>query len=125
MRIGIIGAAGYGGEEMIRILANHPEAEITYLAGHTTVGQKLSDMYPFLLGTCDLPIEETCVEVAAERADLICFALPHATATEMVNRALELGKKVIDFSADYRLKDVAQYEAYYARGVRPARVAPG
>lgn len=112
-RIGIFGAAGYGGVDLIRMLVNHPQAEITYLAGHTTVGQKLSDMYPFLLGTCDLPIEESSVELAAEKADVLFFALPHATATEMVKQALTLGKKVIDFSADYRLKNVADYEAHY------------
>ncbi len=115
MRIGIIGAAGYGGVDLIRLLLNHPEAQITYLAGHTTVGQRISEIYPFLMGTCDLPIEETSVDVAAERADVICFALPHATATEMVSKALGLGKKVIDFSADYRLKNVADYEAYYQK----------
>ena len=112
-RIAIFGASGYGGEDMIRMLVNHPEAEVTYLAGHTTVGQTLSEVYPFLLGSCDLPIEETSLEVAAERADVLCFALHHATATEMVKQALAMGKQVVDFSADYRLKNVAEYEAHY------------
>jgi N-acetyl-gamma-glutamyl-phosphate reductase len=113
-RVGIFGAAGYGGVDMIRLLVNHPQAEITYLAGHTTVGEKFSDLYPFMLGTCDLPIEETSVEVAAEKADVLAFALPAGAGTEMIKQALSMGKKVIDFSADYRLKNVADYEAYYA-----------
>ena len=106
-RVGIFGAAGYGGVDLIRMLVNHPEAEVTYLAGHTTVGQALSEMYPFLLGACDLPIEETSLDLAAEKADVLCFALPHATATEMIKQALTMGKQVIDFSADFRLKDPA------------------
>ena len=83
-RVGIFGAAGYGGVDMIRLLVNHPQAEITYLAGHTTVGEKFSDLYPFMLGTCDLPIEETSVEIAAEKADVLAFALPAGAGTEMM-----------------------------------------
>jgi len=112
-RIGIFGAAGYGGVDLIRMLVNHPQLQITYLAGRTTVGQKLSDMYPFLKGTCDMLIEESSVELAAKKADVLCFALPHATATEMVKQALDMGKKVVDFSADYRLKDPAIYAEHY------------
>ena len=112
-RVAILGAAGYGGVDLIRMLVNHPQAEITYLAGHTTVGQRLSDMYPFLLGACDLPIEKTSVDLAAKRADVLCCALPHATAGDMVHQALDAGMKVLDFSADFRLKNVAVYEAHY------------
>ena len=57
-RIGIFGAAGYGGVDLVRMLLNHPQAQLTYLAGNTTVGRKLSEVYPFLVGTCDLPIQE-------------------------------------------------------------------
>lgn len=112
-RVGIFGAAGYGGVDLIRMLLNHPEVEITYLGGASTVGQTIADVYPFLTGTFEMPIEDSTVEVAAEKADVLFFALPHATATSMVAQALEMGKKVIDFSADYRLKDVATYESYY------------
>ena len=112
-RIGIFGAAGYGGVDLVRMLLNHPQAQLTYLAGNTTVGRKLSEVYPFLVGTCDLPIQETSVDVAVEQADVLFFALPHATATEMVKQAIDQGKQVIDFSADYRLKDPADYAAYY------------
>lgn len=113
-RVGVFGAAGYGGIDLIRMLLQHPEIQITYLGGHTTVGQKLSEIYPFLIGTCDIEIEESCVDVAAGRADLLFFALPHATGTEMVAEALiEHEIPVIDFSADFRLHDVAEYEANY------------
>lgn len=113
VRVAIFGASGYGGVDLIRMLVNHPEARITYLAGHTTVGESISAVYPFLLGTCDLPIRETDLAAAAQEADVLCLALPHATATETVRQALELGRRVLDFSADYRLKSVAAYEAHY------------
>ncbi len=112
-RVGIFGAAGYGGVDLIRMLVNHPRLEVTYLAGQTTVGQRMSELYPFLLGACDLPIEESSLELAAGKADVLCFALPHATGTEMVKQALQMGKKVVDFSADFRLRNVADYEAHY------------
>ncbi len=112
-RVGVLGAAGYGGVDFIRMALLHPELELTYLAGNTTVGKKLSDVYPFLVGTCDLVIEETSLEVAAEKADLLVFALPHATATNMVRQALSMGKPVIDFSADFRLKKASEYRDHY------------
>jgi len=112
-RVAIFGASGYGGVDLVRLLVNHPQAQVTFLAGHSTVGERMSDLYPFLLGACDLPIEETALEPAAEKADVLAFALHPGVATEMIAAALKMGKKVIDFSADYRLKNVADYETYY------------
>ncbi|MCD6360325.1 MAG: N-acetyl-gamma-glutamyl-phosphate reductase, partial [Armatimonadetes bacterium] len=112
-RAGIFGAAGYGGIELVRMLLQHPEVEITYVGGHTTVGENLVDEYPHLSGALDVVIEESDVEAAVERADLLFFCLPHAVGAGMVAEAIEAGRKVIDFSADYRLKDVETYESYY------------
>ncbi len=112
-KIGIFGAAGYGGIELVRMLLAHPEAEITYIGGSSTVGKNLADLYPHLTGAIDMTIQESDVAVAAEAADLLFFCLPHAVGAAMVAEAIEAGRKVIDFSADYRLKDVATYEAYY------------
>ena len=112
-RAGIFGAAGYGGIELVRMLLQHPEVEITYVGGHTTVGENLVDEYPHLSGALDVVIEESDVAAAVERADLLFFCLPHAVGAGMVAEAIEAGRKVIDFSADYRLKDVETYESYY------------
>ena len=112
-KVAIFGAAGYGGVELIRLLLAHPGVEITYLAGHTTVDEQLTDLYPSLLGCIDQRIEETSVDRAAAEADLLFSCLPHAVAAELVAEALDSGLRVIDFSADFRLKDASVYEKYY------------
>jgi len=110
-KVGILGAAGYGGAELIRLLLGHPEVEIVYLGGHTTVGEQISDLYPNLAGKIDIIIQESAVPPLVERgAEVLCSALPHKVGAEIVAEALDSGLKVIDFSADFRLKDVAQYE---------------
>ncbi len=112
-KVGIFGAAGYGGVELVRLLLQHPEVEITYLGGHTTAGENLADEYPHLLGAIDMTIEPSDVDRAVEVAQVLFFCLPHAVGASMVAQAIAAGRKVIDFSADYRLKDVATYAAYY------------
>ncbi len=112
-KVGIFGAAGYGGIELVRMLLQHPDVEITYIGGHSTVGENLAVLYPHLTGAIDLTIEESDVARASEAADLLFFCLPHAVGAGMVAEAIEAGRKVIDFSADYRLEDVAVYENYY------------
>ncbi len=123
MRVAIFGAAGYGGIELLRLLLGHPQVQVTYLGGHTTAGQQVTDMYPHLLGSIDLPIEQTSVATACERADLLFFALPHGVGIPLVKEAVQAGKKVIDFSADFRLHDVAVYESYYKRHGAPELLA--
>lgn len=112
-RVGIFGAAGYGGIELIRLLRAHPGVEIAYLAGHTTVDEELADLYPHLRGKIDLPIEETSVEKVAGKVDLLFSCLPHAVGAELVAQALDQGLRVVDFSADFRLKDASVYEEFY------------
>ncbi len=111
--IAIFGAAGYGGIELIRLLLAHPEVQITYLGGHTTVDEQLTDLYPSLLGCIDERIEPTSVDAAAAEAELLFSCLPHAVGTELVAEALEQGLRVVDFSADFRLQDSSVYEQYY------------
>ncbi len=118
-RVAILGATGYGGIELVRILLEHPEVAITWLGGHTTVGEELADFYPHLAGAIDMQVREIDVSAAAEVADLMVFCLPHAVGAESVAEALEHDCKVIDFSADCRLKDPAVYERYYEKHPRP------
>lgn len=117
--VAVFGATGYGGVELVRILLEHPDVELTYLAGHTTVGESIAEFYQHLGGAIEMQIRQIDVAAAAEVADLMFFCLPHAVGAELVAEALELGKKVIDFSADCRLKSAAIYEQYYEAHPRP------
>ena len=118
-KVAVFGATGYGGVELVRLLLDHPEVELTYLAGHTTVGENLAEFYRHLGGAIDMEIREIDVPAASELADLMFFCLPHAVGAEYVAQALELGNKVIDFSADCRLKSATVYEEYYETHPRP------
>lgn len=118
-KVAVFGATGYGGVELVRLLLDHPEVELTYLAGHSTVGENLAEFYQHLGGAIDMEIQEIDVPAASEVADLMFFCLPHAVGAEYVAEALELGNKVIDFSADCRLKSATVYEEYYETHPRP------
>lgn len=113
IKAGIIGATGYAGSELVRILTSHPEAEITYLGSHSYAGKKYSDIYPFFYGICDMVLSEDSVEKAAEECDVLFLALPHGIASSHVNENVLSKCFVIDLGADYRLHDADVYEAWY------------
>ena len=121
-KVAIMGATGYGGIEFLRILLTHPEAKVTYVAGHRTVGQKISDVYPNLRGLCDLPIQEPNLEQAGNEADFCAFALEPGVGTPIIRQALKGGKKVLDFSAEFRLKNLNYYEQFYGEHAAPELV---
>jgi len=118
-KVAVFGATGYGGVELVRLLLDHPDVEVTWLGGHSTVGENIAEFYQHLNGAIDMDVREIDVPAAAEVADLMFFALPHAVGAALVGQALDMGKKVIDFSADCRLKSVATYEEYYETHPRP------
>ena len=113
LRTAIVGASGYTGGELARLLCIHPSVTITVATSRQYEGQPLSAIYPHLRGRVDL----TCLNLTSaeivEQADLIFCAVPHKTAMDVVPSFLSAGKKVIDLSADFRLKDVAVYEQWY------------
>lgn len=114
IRAGIIGATGYGGRELIRILSRHPEVEITSLTAKLDAPVSISEVFPFFRGEIDL----TCYpfEATADifpQVDVIFLALPHRVSMEIAPDFLAQGKKVIDLSADFRLKKPEVYEAWY------------
>ncbi len=112
-KVGIIGVSGYTGAELSRLLANHDHVQLTVATSRQYAGQKLSDIYPALRKRVDLVCENISGKELAERADLFFTAVPHKTAMDIVPDLLEAGKKVIDLSADYRLRDLATYEQWY------------
>jgi N-acetyl-gamma-glutamyl-phosphate reductase len=111
MDVAVIGASGYTGLELIKILINHPGFNLNYLAtseGETT----LSKLHPSLTSVMEADIERVDCKEVAKRAELAFLALPHKTAMEYAKELLSLGVKVVDLSADYRLK-LETYERYY------------
>jgi N-acetyl-gamma-glutamyl-phosphate reductase len=122
LNIAIVGASGYTGLELIRILHCHPEVAVTCLTSEQSAGRKISDIFPTLRGRCDLTLENLEPVRVAGKADLIFTALPHKAAMEVVPTFLKLGKNVIDLSADYRLSDPAVYGAWYEPHLNPANL---
>ncbi|WP_375256833.1 N-acetyl-gamma-glutamyl-phosphate reductase [Citreimonas sp.] len=109
--IAIIGASGYTGAELIRLLATHPEMRITALAANSKAGQPLSAVFPHLRHL-DLPDLVTWEEIDFDGIDLCFCALPHKTSQEVIARLPE-GLKIVDLSADFRLRDPAAYKKWY------------
>ncbi|KKW47103.1 MAG: N-acetyl-gamma-glutamyl-phosphate reductase [Candidatus Kaiserbacteria bacterium GW2011_GWA2_58_9] len=112
-KVGVIGATGYTGEELVKILANHPQVELTYVSGKEDRSETIQDIFPYLMGKVDLPCKAFSFEEAVKKADLVFLSLPHTVSQEYAPMFLKAGKKVIDVSADYRLKDAAVYEQFY------------
>lgn len=113
MKVGIIGASGYTGAELMRILHGHPHVEMSYLSAHTYAGTRVSDLYPHLHALGGSSFEEFDAEKAIRMAGFHFVALPHGKAMEVVPALLEGGARVVDLSADYRLRDAALYETWY------------
>jgi N-acetyl-gamma-glutamyl-phosphate reductase len=113
INVGIIGASGYTGAELARILCNHPEVRITAATSRQNAGRSLSEIFPSLRGKVDIICENLPVVELCEKADFFFTAVPHKTAMDLVPHLLAAGKKVVDLSADFRLRDVLVYEEWY------------
>ena len=113
LKVGIVGASGYTGVELARILSSHPEVEITAATSRQYAGKPLSEVFPSLRKRVDLVCENLGPEELVQRADFFFTAVPHKTAMDIVPPLLAAGKKVVDLSADFRIRDVAVYEQWY------------
>jgi N-acetyl-gamma-glutamyl-phosphate reductase len=107
IRAGILNVTGYAGAELARILYRHPEVEVAAVSGRTAAGKSLGEVFPHL-AALNLTVEEQVGEV-----DFVFSALPHAAAAEALLPYIERGLPVADISADFRLRDVAEYESWY------------
>ena len=112
IRIGIYGATGYTGLELLRLLQRHPQAEIAWLTSEQSAGQKFGDVFtvPPSIGAHRLVAS---AEADLSVVDLVFCCLPHAVSLEWVAKGRAAGAKVVDLSADYRLKDPVVYEKTY------------
>lgn len=113
VRAAIVGPTGYTALELIKLLARHPSAEVTYLASHREQLPHIAEEFPELLGVCDLACRPIDAAAIAAEADVAFCCLPHVSAMTYVPALLEAGLKVIDLSADYRLSDAAIYRQVY------------
>jgi N-acetyl-gamma-glutamyl-phosphate reductase len=108
MRVAIVNVTGYAGVELARILTRHPEVELVEVTGRSAAGQRLSQVFPHL-AQIDMPIQAELTQPV----DVAFLALPHQASAEAAVPLLEKGVKVIDISADFRLKDAASYQEWY------------
>ncbi|GFP77620.1 N-acetyl-gamma-glutamyl-phosphate reductase [Clostridium fungisolvens] len=113
LRVGIIGATGYVGIELLRLLLTHNEVEVAAISSSSFEGKNITDIYPNLLGYTELKCENT--DEVVEKSDLLFLALPHGLSEEIANTAIAKGKKVIDLGADFRLEDENEYEEWYGK----------
>ena len=112
IRVGIVGAAGYAGAELVRLLLAHPDFEVVAITSNADAGQSLASVYPSFTGVSELAFT-THDDPALKSCDAVFLAVPHTAALAQVPGLLEAGVSVFDLSADYRLSNPAVYEAWY------------
>ncbi|TFF89325.1 MAG: N-acetyl-gamma-glutamyl-phosphate reductase [Promethearchaeota archaeon] len=112
MKAGIVGASGYTGGELLRLIINHPEVEIQYITSRRFMGKFVHSVHPNLRSLSEIKFESFEVDRATE-CDVIFLAVPHGASMNIAPDILETGVKVIDLSADFRLDDVSVYNKYY------------
>jgi N-acetyl-gamma-glutamyl-phosphate reductase len=112
-RVAILGATGYSALELIKLLLRHPCAQIALATSRQEGSPRLATVHPSLTGRIDLQCEDASPEQIVARADCIFSCLPHGTTSRLVPQLLQHGKRIIDFSADYRLDDHATYRQWY------------
>ena len=113
LNVGIVGASGYTGAELVRILSRHPGVRLTVITSRQYAGMPISQVFPHLNGVEDLICQDVDIKELSQKADLFFTAVPHKTAMAIVPLFLAAGKKVIDLSADFRIRDAKVYEEWY------------
>lgn len=114
MKISIVGITGYSGLELVKILNNHKKAELVSIHATKEVGRRLSEVYPYLTGVCDLEIEAFDAQKIMEKADLVFFATPSGVASSLAEEFVQAGFPIIDLSGDHRLP-ASIYEKWYKK----------
>jgi N-acetyl-gamma-glutamyl-phosphate reductase len=113
VKVGIVGATGYGGRELIRLLGTHPEASLTAVASTSAVGERLDAVLPSQIGLTDLVFEAFDAPALAEKCDVVFLGVPGGKSMELGAALRSAGAKVIDIGADFRLKDTDLFKQYY------------
>ncbi len=113
INVGIVGATGYVGMELVRILCNHPVFNITRLVSQSYIGKKFSSVYPSFRGIVDMECSERNIDDIAKNCEFVITALPHGVSAALIPALLLKGIRVLDHSADFRYRDVSVYEKAY------------
>jgi len=116
--VAVLGATGYTGVELLRLLARHPAVDLSFLSSEQYRDRPAADVYPFLAGIVDAPLRAPDLDAVAGAAEIVFTALPHGAAAPVVRDLLRRGRRVLDLSADFRLHDRAVYARWY--GEHPA-----
>ncbi len=113
IKVGIVGGTGYTGVELLRLLASHPQAQVTAVTSRKEAGMQVADMFPSLRGHIDLAFS-TPEQAKLTACDIVFFATPNGIAMHDARELLQAGVRVIDLAADFRIRDVAEWEKWYA-----------
>lgn len=113
IKVGIVGGTGYTGVELLRIMAVHPDAEVVTITSRSEAGMPVTQMYPNLRGHCDGLTFTNPDDQRLSDCDVVFFATPHGVAMRSVQRLLDAGTRVVDLSADFRLRDLTVWQQWY------------
>jgi N-acetyl-gamma-glutamyl-phosphate reductase len=119
LKVGVYGGSGYTGQELLRLLIRHPDAEVVATTSRRFKGMAVSDVYPVFEGMTSLKFVDARPEEMVGAADIVFSALPHGAAMKIVPVFIKAGQRVIDLSADYRLHDSSRYERTYQKHASP------
>jgi N-acetyl-gamma-glutamyl-phosphate reductase len=118
-RVAVIGASGYAGAELVRLILGHPHVTLTLLTSRQYAGQSYDGVFPAYTGQTDLNCETYSPEDAIQKADIFFLALPHKASMHIAAPLIDAGKKIVDLSADFRFKNQSMYETYYQQHEYP------
>ncbi|MBS0543115.1 MAG: N-acetyl-gamma-glutamyl-phosphate reductase, partial [Proteobacteria bacterium] len=112
IKVGVVGGTGYTGVELLRLLSRHPQVELVAITSRGEAGMAVSDMFPSLRGRVDLKFV-TPQEAALDKCDAVFFATPNGIAMQQAADLVAAGVRVIDLAADFRIRDIAEWEKWY------------
>ena len=119
MKVAVVGASGYTGLELVRIVLRHPQLELVAVTSEQRAGQALGEAFPALRGLSDLCLEAVDPAALASRVDAAFTALPHGTSAGVVSELHKAGVVVVDLSADFRLRSREEFDAWYGEHQAP------
>ena len=123
IKVGLVGATGYTGAELLRLLISHPRANVVTVTSRSNQGMSVDDFYSGFNGSTDLKFSDASLDNLAA-CDVVFFATPHGVAQSMVPKIIDAGVRVIDLSADFRIRDVATWEKWYELNHRAPEYLP-